>query len=349
MVGLFQLSLFVFGLLLIEGCAQIEADPHFWPGARHRLLKVAPTEVTLNTLSKPTLYPHPPSLTKSEWFLIKKSSFAERTYLLVLKDQEGKPMDNQVAPEMILNGDANLLSVVKVAPASWNVKLEFPIEQSITKIGFKFGGHRVENFRQINFQTHELDLIQSMAYSNKSRVRSDGKDAWIIYVDLKDVKGYSIYSTDEFKITLHVNDPDAIVEGPISGATGPFFRVKSLKAKKLKYFVTADSEIIAGTESAEFFDPPSRLPAEENEKCLSELSQASGMKIPSHLELEETYSVLAEELLRRYEEKRDLSPSHLKRNLDLLSSEACSSKSVWDLAREEAGRKLRNIHRRLSR
>ncbi len=186
MVGLFKFGTLLTLASLLASCAQIEADPSFWPGAKHRLRSVAPTDYAQVPLPKAVVFKEPPSLRASTWKLIQKSSFALRTYELILRDKNDRLMDSPLAPEILLEGEVNLKSIVRVKPATWHVKLEFLKEQNQIKLGLQVGGQRIEHFRQFQFQTQELDFEQSKIFSNKARVRADGKDTFRLQLDLKD-------------------------------------------------------------------------------------------------------------------------------------------------------------------
>jgi hypothetical protein len=147
--------------------------------------------------------------------LLKKESFAQREYKLVVRDELAQLLDSPALPEMILDGDATLHSVEKIAPATWKVRLEFTKDQSVVKVGFALGCHRVGNFRQIHFNLHEIDVFATHSFSFKTRVRADGKDKLRVYVELRDQKNYIIYSFDDFDLKLHLNSKKVKIEGII--------------------------------------------------------------------------------------------------------------------------------------
>ncbi len=351
MVGLFHLGLLL-SLVVFASCAQlaeIEADPHFWPGSSHRIRRVPASVVPSVPAIAPITFKSAPSMAKSEWSLLSKESFSQREYKFVVRDDLGALLDSPVAPEMILDGDAALHSVVKLSPGTWKVKLEFTKDQSVVKVGFSLGGHRVGNFRQIQFNMHEIDVFASNSYAFKTRVRADGQDKLRIYVALRDLKAYTIYSFEDFDLKLHLSKKGAKVEGPFSTSSGPYFRVTSTRPGKVDYYLSVDGERMSGSGHVEFIDVAKRGPAAEVRDCLADLASLGGVKVPSNMSAEEAYSELAKTIMRRYEEKADITPESLNRTLESFSTEACTVNGIWDSARDEAGRALRVLHQRLSR
>jgi hypothetical protein len=344
MVGYIQL----FILFFVWGCAHMQPDPHFWPGTSHQLKRVPATEISNEVLAKAPVYTKPPSLSRSEWKLIRKESFSHRLYRLTVKDQDGNLMDSAVPPEMILEGEANLSWIKRVSPGAWDVKLELTTEQSVIKVGFVIGGQRVEHFKQIHFQIHEVDVLNSQSFTYKKRIRSDGEDALRIYVSIKDMRGYTIYSSEDFDLRVKTNRPFVKVEGPFSGHTGPYFKIRSKQATHLKYFVTLDGDRLTGDGEANFVLSDARRPAEENKGCLQDLAAMTDSAIPKDLTVVESYRFLVNQVLRRYEEKADLSPRNYERILDSFSSQTCTENRILDSARDEAGRLLRKLHNRLN-
>lgn len=351
MVGLFHLGLLL-SLVVFTGCAQlaeIEADPHFWPGSSHRIRRVPASKALETPAATPVQFKSSPSLSKSEWTLLSKDSFAQRDYKLVVRDDEGALLDSPVVPEMILDGDAVLHSVAKLSPGTWKVELEFTKDQSVVKLGFALGGYRVSNFRQIHFNLHEIDVFSTQSFAFKTRVRADGKDKLRVYVELRDQKGYNIYSFDDFDLKFHASHKNAKIEGPFSTSSGPYFRISSLRPGKMEYYLTVDGERMAGSGHVEFIDVMKRGPAAEVRDCLADMAMIGGTKVPKNVGPVEAYTELAAIIMRRYEEKADVTPESLARTLESFSSEACTINGIWDSARDEAGRALRVLHQRLSR
>lgn len=344
MVGLIQLLI----LLSMWGCAHMQPDPHFWPGADHQLKRVPATVISNEELAKAPVYSRPPSLSRSDWKLVRKGSFSHRLYRLTVRDQDGELMDSAVPPEMILEGEANLTWIKRVSPGVWEVKLELTTEQSVIKVGFVIGGQRVEHFKQIHFQIHEVDILNSESFAYKKRIRSDGEDALRVYVSIKDVRGYNIYSAEDFDLKVKTNRSFVKVEGPYSGHTGPYFKIKSKQSTDIKYYVTLDGDRLPGGGEASFVLTDARRPAEENKGCLQDLAAMTESAIPKDLSLVESYRFLVDQVLRRYEEKADLSPSNYERILDSFSSQTCTENRILDSARDEAGRLLRKLHNRLN-
>lgn len=351
MVGLFHLGLLL-SLVVFASCAQlaeIEADPHFWPGSSHRLRRVPASVGPSGPAVVPVTFKSAPSMAKSEWSLLSKDSFSQREYKLVVRDEQGTLLDSPIVPEIILEGDADLHSVAKLSSGTWKVKLEFTKDQSVVKVGFSLGGHRIGNFRQIQFNMHEIDVFATYSYAFKTRVRADGQDKLRIYVELRDQKAYTIYSFEDFDMKLHLSKKGAKVEGPFSTSSGPYFRVSSTRPGKMDYYLSVDGERMSGSGHVEFIDVTKRGPAAEVRDCLADMASLGGVKVPDNMSAVEAYSELAKTIMRRYEEKADVTPESLHRTLESFSTEACTANGIWDSARDEAGRALRLLHQRLSR
>lgn len=351
MVGLFHLGLLL-SLVVFASCAQlaeIEADPHFWPGSSHRIRRVPASSGLTTPAPVPVYFKKSPSLAHSEWTLLKKDSLAQREYKLVVRDEQDQLMDSPVLPEMILDGDAVLHSVVKLAPATWIVRLEFTKDQAVVKVGFSLGGHRIGNFRQIHFNLHDIDVFATYSYALKTHVRADGKDKLRVYVELRDQKNYTIYSFDDFDMKLHLSAKNVKVEGPFSTSSGPYFSLTSLRPGKVDYHLTIDGERMTGAGHVEFVDVTKRGPAAEVRDCLADMASIGGTKVPQNVSAVEAYTELAKTIMRRYEEKADVTPESLNRTLESFSTVACTANGIWDGARDEAGRALRLLHQRLSR
>jgi hypothetical protein len=344
MVKYIQLSILFFAW----GCAHMQPDPYFWPGTSHQLKRVPATTISDTPLVKAPVFSKSPSLSRSEWKLIRKGSFSHRLYRLTVRDQDGNLMDSAVPPDMILDGEANLSWIKRVSPGAWDVKLELTTEQSVIKVGFVIGGQRVEHFKQIHFQIHEVDILNSQSFAYKRRIRSDGEDELRVYISLKDVRGYSIYSAEGFDLRVKTNRPFVKIEGPFSGHTGPYFKIKSKTETEVKYFVTVDGDQVAGAGSAIFVKTDNRRPAQENKGCLQDLAAITESAIPKDLSIVESYRFLVSQVLRRYEEKADLSQSNYERVLDSFSSQSCTENRILDSARDEAGRLFRKLHNRLN-
>lgn len=351
MVGLFHLGLLL-SLVVFTSCAQlaeIEADPHFWPGSSHRIRRVPSSAGLATPAAAPVYFKKSPSISHSEWTLLKKESFAQREYKLVVRDEDGQLMDSPVLPEIILDGDAVFHDVAKLSPATWKVRIEFIGDQSVVRVGFALGGYRIGSFRQIHFNLHEIDVFATHSYAFKSRVRADGKDKLRVYVDLKDQKSYSIYSFEDFDLKLHHTSKHVKVAGPFSTSSGPYFQLTSLRPGKVDYYLTVDGERMSGSGHAEFLDANKRGPAAEVRDCLADMASLGGRKVPQDVSAVEAYSTLAKSIMRRYEEKADITPESLNRTLESFSTTACTANGIWDGARDEAGRALRLLHQRLSR
>lgn len=348
MVGLFKLSTLLSLASLLASCSHIEADPSFWPGTKHRLRTVPPTNYAQVPLPQAVVFKESPSLRASTWKLIKKSSFAQRTYELVLRDKNDRLMDSPLAPEILLEGEVSLKSVVRVKPATWHVTLEFLKDQNQIKLGLQVGGHRLEHFRQFQFHTQELDFDQSKIFSNKARLRADGRDTFRLQLDLKDTNGTTIYSPDDFTIRVITDSKDVHWTGPHSGITGPYFKFHKKSPGKMNYKILVDDKELNGMGAVEFVDNTLRSPAAEKQSCLQELTQAAGERVAAN-GLVEQFEELVGIILKRYEEKQDATPETFSRTLTLFSSPACSRESIFDEVREEAGRKLRASFKKLNR
>ncbi len=351
MVGLFHLGLLL-SLVVFASCAQlaeIEADPHFWPGSSHRIRRVPASSGLSTPVVAAVSFKKSPSLAHSEWTLLKKDSFAQREYKLVVRDEQDQLMDSPVPPEIILEGEAVFHNVVKLAPATWKVKIEFVGDQSVVRVGFALGGYRIGGFRQIHFNLHEVDVFATHSYAFKTHVRADGKDKLRVYIELRDQKNYTIYSFDDFDMNLHLNAKNVKVEGPYSTSSGPYFQVSSVRPGKVDYYLTVDGERMSGSGHVEFIDATKRGPAAEVRDCLADLASIGGVRVPQNLSAVEAYTELAKTIIRRYEEKADVTPESLNRTLESFSTTACTANGIWDGARDEAGRALRLLHQRLSR
>ncbi len=333
--------------LLLGSCAYLEADPHFWPGSQHRLRKVSSLEISTARSPEERL-PEAPSIARSDWSLVEKRSFSQRVYELAIRDREGKLLLSKFPPEIILEGDTQLRSVTRRAPGIWHVLLEFPAEQSVTKLGFHYGGHRVGFFRQIHFQTHQVDVLNSTSYVLKQRARADGKDTIRIYVDVRDQRGYSIYSREDFDLRLKLEGEDISVSGPYSASGGTFFRLQSLRPQRVGYRVFLDGEELRSEGEVRFLSADRRGPARSDLHCLELLAREAKRPVPK-AELVDAYQELVDVLARRYEESFDGSDVALERLIGLINAPACLQRQIFDESRERASRQLKNVQARLRR
>lgn len=288
------------------------------------------------------------SLSASSWSLVTKKSFSQRVYRLVLRDEKFQLIDSSTLPNIIIDGDTKLSSVEKVSSGTWDVTLEFMTEQTVTSVGFVLGHQRIERFKQIHFQIHDIDVIASRARTYKERVRADGIDELRVSVEIKDSSGYNIFSFDDLDLKVLASRSSVKISGPFSGHEGPFFRLTSLQSGPVDFTVTLDGEAISGGGRAQFVDLDARRPAQQTDGCLGNLAKLAERKIPAQKTLLEAYSELVYEVLRRYEEKADASETGFHRVFSALSSESCTEQRILDDAREEAGRSLTNVHRRLN-
>ncbi|MFP5459131.1 MAG: hypothetical protein ACLGG7_10385 [Bacteriovoracia bacterium] len=288
------------------------------------------------------------SLSASSWSLVKKKSFSQRVYRLVLRDEKLQLIDNSTPPNIIIDGETKLSSVERISPGTWDVTLEFTTEQTITSVGLVLGDQRIERIKQIHFQIHDIDVIASRARTYKERVRADGIDELRVSVEIKDSSGYNIFSFDDLDLKVLTSRSSVKVSGPFSGHEGPFFRLTSLQSGPVDFAVTLDGEAISGGGRAQFVELDARRPAQQIDGCLENLAKLAERNIPKEKTLLEAYSELVYEVLRRYEEKADASETGFHRVFSALSSESCTEQRILDDAREEAGRSLTNVHRRLN-
>ena len=333
--------------LLIVSCSHIQPHPDFWKSRRVKKNTVEKTKIVFETIQKDVGL-MAPSLSLSEWSLLSKSSFASREYKLVLKDHLGNLINSFNAPEIKIEGPAKLIGISKISSATWNVTFEYLFDPAIIKIGLQLGAHRLDYFRQIHYQLHELDFMESKTFNQKSRVRADGVDKLRVYVSLKDKRGYSIFSTTDYQLQVSVDNLNAKVEGPFSASGGSYFEISSKIAGPIRYSVEVDGKSLLGEGMARFVDYDRRSPAAEEKNCLKDLALVAGVKVPSSSPLE-AYQELANRILAVFEETNDSSSERFQFVLDTFSSPSCTSNKVWDAAREEAGRELRQIHRQISR
>ncbi len=342
-----RIFIFIYFALLLVGCAQIQPHPDFWTSRNIKKNTVEKTQIVFDQHNKDEKNPEP-SLSLSEWTILTKSSFASRAYKLVLRDQTGKLIDTTNAPEINIEGPAKMIGLSKIAPATWKVKFEFFHDPALVKIGFQLGTHRIDYFRQIQYQLHDLDLMESKAYVQKTRVRADGVDKLRVHVLMKDKRGYNIFSTNDFQLQLMVDTLNAKVSGPFSAFGGPYFEISSTSPGPIKYSVEIDGESLRGEGVARFIPFDRRSPAAENKNCLEDLARVAGIVVPDLAPLE-AYRLLASRIIALFEEKQDTTSENYQSVLDTFSSQSCTSNRVWDAAREELGRELRVIHGRISR
>lgn len=343
MVRLLLLASFV----VVVGCAQVQPNPYLWPGSQGLMRRVPATQFQ-KKMPVPSLPLRDVSFSASSWSLVKKKSFSQRVYRLILRDELGELIDSPAEPNIIIDGDTKLSSVERVSKGTWDVTLEFVTEQTITSVGFVLGNQRIERFRQIHFQIHDIDVIASRARTYKQRVRADGVDELRVSVEIKDSSGYNVFSFDDLDIKVLTSRSSVKISGPFSGHEGPYFRLTSLQSGPVDFTVTLDGEAISGGGRAQFVTPDARRPAQQIDGCLENLAELAERKIPAQKTLLEAYSDLVSEVLRRYEEKADASETGFHRVFSALSSDSCTEQRILDDAREEAGRALTNVHRRLN-
>lgn len=334
-------------ILLSVGCSQLQPHPDIWKSRSVTRNKVEKTKIVFEPTQEDTDLPIP-SLNLSEWSILQKSRFSTRDYKLVLRDQTGRLIDSHNAPELIIDGPAKLISLSKISLGTWKVSLEYLYDPAIVKLGLQLGKHRIDYFRQLQFQLHEIDFMQSKTFTQKSRIRADGEDKLRVHVNLRDKRGYNIFSTNDYKLDLIVDKLDAKVAGPFSAFGGPYFEISSKAPGAIRYSVEIDGETLRGEGVAEFVAFDRRSPAAENKNCLADLAQVAGMPIPE-AEALVSYQILVGRILAIFEEKQDSTSENFQQLLDVFSSPSCTSNRLWDGAREEAGRELRVIHRRISR
>lgn len=334
-------------LVVLASCAHVQPDPHFWPGSSGLMRRVPVTKFT-NVPPAPRPTGRTPSFAASSWQLVKKHTFGQRVYRLTLRDDQGELIDSAVVPDILVDGETRLSGVKRVSPGVWDVVLEFTADQSIANVGFVIGDQRVERFRQIHFQIHDVDILASRAEAHKLRVRADGTDELKVSVEIRDSSGYNIFSFGDFDLRLVTSLPGVVVSGPFSGHQGPYFKLTSRVSGPLDFKVTLDGEVIAGGGRVEFVSIDSRRPAQTG-GCLEGLAVLAERRVPAQLSLVDAYTELVTQALRRYEEKGDTSAQVFERFYSAFSSESCTEQRILDTAREEAGRSLRNVQRRLNR
>ena len=165
---------------------------------------------------------------------------------------------------------------------------------------------------------------------------------------LRDKQGYNIFSTTDYQLSLVVDNIHAKVAGPFSAFGGPYFEISSTIPGPVKYSVEIDGEGLRGEGVAQFTAFDRRAPAAEKRDCLEDLAQVAGIAVPD-ADPVQAYQELARRIIALFEEKQDTSSEKFQSVLEAFSSQSCTSNSLWDAAREEAGRELRVIHRRISR
>lgn len=344
-----MVRLIVFTSLFVAvSCAQVQPNPYLWPGSKGLMRRVTATQFE-KKIPAPEAPIQSVSLSASSWSLVKKKSFSQRVYRLVLRDEKLQLIDNSTLPNIIIDGETKLSSVERISPGTWDVTLEFMTEQTITSVGFVLGHQRIERFKQIHFQIHDIDVIASRARTYKERVRADGIDELRVSVEIKDSSGYNIFSFDDLDLKVLTSRSSVKISGPFSGHEGPYFRLTSLETGPADFTVTLDGEMISGGGRVQFVANDARRPAQQIDGCLANLASLAERKIPAHKTLLEAYSELVFEVLRRYEEKADISDKAFHRVFSALSSESCTEQRILDSAREESGRSLTNVHRRLNR
>ena len=217
-------------------------NPHFWPKSFQ--VPHETSQVESNRSRAPAsveLVGAEPSIARSEWKLVSKAE-SQRTYLLTIKDREGKVIETVSSPEMLLEGDVLLNKIENAGIGKWKVTFDFPGDQSVIRVGFRIGEYRVDHFRRIHWQLSQVDRMLSAAFTNKVRLRSDGSDGARVYVHLRDPQNFPIYQFHDFELKLRILTGKVSVEGPFSSLTGPYFLVKGSEVGKVKMEAWIDGE-----------------------------------------------------------------------------------------------------------
>jgi len=285
-----------------------------------------------------------PSLARTEWRMLPKKHDAQRDYLLTIRDREGKLISTDFPPEMIVDGEANLVEVSSAGPASWRVRLDFPREHSVVQIGFTLGEWRVERLRRLHWQLHRLDLMQSNVITNKARIRADGEDELRIYFLLRDSQEFPIYQHQDFDLRLKASSPHARIHGPHDSITGAYYRVVTSAAGKISFDAFVDGERLGRSFEVEAQARHSRTPAgSATDDCLQGLATASGVARDQRAQPAVEYERLGGLLVAEFE--RIPLPSELEMNrvINQLSSPACTTVQAFDLSREVHGTRVRQL------
>lgn len=329
-------------LVFAFGCSHM--NPHFWPDSfQVPQQRSAAVQVAWRTPASAELITAEPSIARSEWKLLTKVTLAQRTYLLTIRDRDGKIIDTINPPEILLDGDVVLNSVSHAGVGKWQVKLDFPGEQAIVHVGFRIGEYQVDRFRRLHWQTHQLDRSLSAAYANKLRLRSDGKDKARIFVHLRDTQDFPIYQFHDYDLKLRVLSGHAGVEGPFSTVTGPYFLISSTQASKVKLEASIDGEVFGHLMHVEFIGKAQRSPASDGSQCVQALAKFLGKENVQNATMEEEYERLGEVMLDSFQSLITPSEMQLEENLQALSSPACTAIAKLDQLRESFSTRMRQV------
>lgn len=318
-------------------------NPHFWPDSFNVPKKT--NEFGKRSWRSPSSLDDvktEPSISRSEWTLLTKTKDSQRSYLLVVKDRNGKIIETTNPPEILLDGEVYLNNVSHAGVGKWKVTLDFPKEHSIIHVGFTVGEFRVERFRRIHWQLHELDRMGSNAYANKLRIRNDDKDTARVYLHLRDTQNFPIYQFHDFDLKLKVLKGDVKIEGPYSTLSGPYFTVKGKHAGQVKIEAWLDGQTFGSVIDMELMDT-SRSPASAGE-CLAGLAKFINKPITPNAPLLEEYERLGESMVESYRLLVTPSDVELEENLLALSSSACVRISQLDDLRESVSYRLRQLN-----
>ncbi len=358
-----MVGLRLFTLLLLAasvGCSHMRAHmhPHVWPKSFNVPQKTAKGPVDAFRRPAEALLPEkpaaPPSPKKSEWKLVEKSAFSVRTFLLTVKDEQGRPVPSREAPEILLDGAADLLDVLPGDSAhQWRVRLSFSNDQAVVHVGFRQHGHTFDRFQRVHWLRHEVDPFNSNVYANKPRVRADGKDAARIYLHLKDARNFPVYRTSDYDVRLQVVQGKARVEGPFSSTTGMYFVLIPLKAGKVSAQLLLDGEqlgkqVEVSAESAASGRLPASVPSDVN-ACLEGIAAKAHLDVDASAPLEQEFARLGAGLVDAYGLLVTPSESDTDEYLALLSSPACIALPVLDKPREDFAQQLRQASLRARR
>lgn len=330
--------------LLLVGCSHM--NPHFWPDSFHVPQKTAQKEKSNNYWRAPAnveLVTDEPSLARSQWKLLEKSTDSQRTYLLVIKDREGKIIDTENPPEILLQGEALLNQVTKSGKGKWKVVLDFPSDQSVVSVGFAIGEYRIERFRRLHWQSHQVDRMMSDAFANKIRIRSDGKDSARVFVHLRDTQNFPIYQFHDFELKIKVLSGKAKIKGPFSTLSGPYFVVRGTDPGKIKVEATIDGQTFGKPFEIELIKNSGRLPASNVNECINGLASKLKRETNPQASIEEEYEKFGEMLVDSFQLLITPSEMQLEENLNALSSPACTAIAQLDDLRESFSQQLRKI------
>lgn len=319
-------------------------NPHFWPDSFNVPQKTAQkTNYSWCAPANVELVTTEPSMARSQWKLIDKSVDSQRTYLLVIKDREGKLIITETPPEILLRGDALLNQVSRAGDGKWKVVLDFPNDQSVVDVGFSIGEYSIERFRRLNWQIHHVDRLMSQVFANKIRIRSDGKDSARIFVHLRDNQDFPIYQFHDFELKIKVLSGKAKIKGPYSTLSGPYFIVKGSDAGIIKLEATIDGLNFGKSFEVELIKKSGRLPASNLNECINGLAKLLKQEVDPKSSVEEEYEKLGEMLVDTFQLLITPTEMQLEENLKTLSSPACTAIAKLDDLRESYSARLRKI------